>query len=244
MSHKPLSQLMMACVAAVALGTATVQAVHLNTTLEPNSSQSVVLADLLSGQVPGLTVGDKTFNEFFYSTLPGDDMPAPEDINVFGFQDDAGNFGVSFQGAFLDLPGGGPSDALLRFTVEVHPDAAAQGFRISDAHLFLGGVGLDDDSFFAVDESFQQSNQSMSAFATTLNGPQENHLSDWVFFDQNYTKLRVTKDILAIAGDDANQPARATVIDQSFSQVQIPEPTTFALLGLALFGIAAGKRQA
>ena len=245
MSHLRFSQLITICIAVAFLGAAA-SATHLSTytVLDPNSQDSVVLEDLLNGEVPGLIVGDKTFDEFFYSNLPGDDMPSADEISVFGFQDDAGHYGISLHGTFLDLPGGGPSDALLRFTVSVHPEAAERGYRISDAHLYVGGVGLGDDSFFSVDESFEQdSNETMSVFSSTLNGDQENKLSDWVFFDELFTKLRVTKDILAIAGDDTNQPVRTSVIDQSFSQEIIPEPATFGLLAIALMGIVAGRRQ-
>jgi len=244
MCHKLFSQLITTCVVVVALCAVTVQAAHID--LDPNDpSQSVILADLLPGgsQEAGIAVGDKTFSEFFYATLPGDDMPDAEDINVFAFQDTDGNFGVSFHGAFLDLPGGGPSDALLRFTVAVSEAAAAQGYRISGANLFAGGLGLGDDSFFAIDESFQENNETLNAFGTTLNGADETQLSDWVFFDELYTSLRVTKDILAIAGDNSGVPARTTVIDQSFSQVQIPEPTTIGLVALGLLGIVLGRRE-
>lgn len=230
-----------ACAAVIALSGSLAQASLIE--LTPNdSSESVTLADLISGEVMGVSVGDKNFTEFFYSTLPGDDMPKPEDINVFGFQDGDGNYGVSFHGAFIDLPENGPSDALLRFTVEVSPEAIRKGYRISDAHLFAAGIGIGDDSVFTIDESFEQSNQTMNVFATSLNGPTETKLSDWVFFDQLYTKLRVTKDIFALAGD-TNLPARTTAIDQSFSQVQIPEPTTLGLLAIGLMGVALGRKS-
>ncbi|MGI9427165.1 MAG: PEP-CTERM sorting domain-containing protein [Bythopirellula sp.] len=243
MSNKHFSHLATAFFAVIAIGVATTHATII--TLEPNnSSQSVNLADLVSGQVMGVQVGDKTFTEFFYANLPGDDMPAAEEINIFGFQDENDNFGISIHGTFVDFPDAAdtPSDALLRFTVEVSPEAAERGYRISDAHLFVGGIGLGDDSFFSVDESFQQNNQTMSAFATTLNGPREQKLSDWVFFDQLYERLRVTKDIFAFAGD-TNQVARTTVIDQSFSQEIIPEPATLGLFMIGLLSIAASKRQ-
>ncbi len=213
-------------------------------TLEPGNSLDVVsLADLVSGEFDGVMVGDKIFSEFFYSTT-GLDMPAPEDINVFGFQDNDGNYGLSFHGTFMDLPGGGPSDALLRFTVDVDPAAQEEGWRISDAHLFAGGIGVGDDSVFLVDESFQESNQTMSVFSSTL-GQGGQQLSDWVDFDQRYTSLRVTKDIFALAGQDAFLPARATVIDQSFSQdrINIPEPTSMVLMALAGLGMVASVRR-
>jgi len=243
MRHKPYCQLFAACFVVFALGLSTIQASFIE--LEPNGSGGgVVLADLLNGNVEGISVGDKTFSEFFYSTLPDDDMPAAEDINVFGFLDVDGNYGISFQGAFIDLPGGGSSDALLRFTVDVSPEAAEEGFRISGANLFIGGFGVGEDSVFAVDESFQQNNASLNAYTTTLGDSQDTQASDWVFFEENYTSLRVTKDIFALASNDSNLPARATVIDQSFSQVLIPEPATISLVVLALLGgLAVGKRD-
>ena len=170
--------------------------------LEPNNqNQSVLLSDLLNGEIPGIVVGDKIFEDFFYSTLPNDDMPEPNSISVFGFQDLDGNLGISFHGVFWDLPGGGPSDALIRFTVGVSPDGLAEGYRISDAHLFLEGVSVGPDSYLAVDESFQGINQTLNTFATTLGGPLVQDLADEVIFGELYTKLRVTKDILAFSGD-------------------------------------------
>jgi hypothetical protein len=212
--------------------------------LDPNDSdQYVLLGDLLNGELPGVVVGDKIFDEFFYSTLPNDDMPEPEDVKVFGFQDNDGNLGISFHGAFLDLPGGGPSDALIRFTVGVSRDGLAEGYRISDAHLFMGGVGVSDDSFLVVDESFQGINQMLSTYATTLGGGSSEKLSDEVFFDDLYTTLRVTKDILAIASDNATLPARTTVIDQSFSQTIVPEPATLVVFAMFGLGLASTRRR-
>ncbi len=212
--------------------------------LDPNdSNDSVLLADLLDGSVVGVVVGDKMFDEFFYSTI-GNDMPDADNINVFGFQDNYGNWGISFHGVFLDLPGNGPSDALLRFTVSVTEAAQNQGWRISDAHLFAGGVGLGDNSFFSIDESFQENSETLNVFATTLgNGPPEQQLSDGVDFDELYTSLRVTKDILAFAGANTNQPVRSTAIDQSFSQVQVPEPATAMLMLLGSLAMVGFRRR-
>ena len=44
-------------------------------------------------------------------------MPVANDVLVLGFKDPDGNWGVSFHGTFVDLPGGGFSDALIRFMV-------------------------------------------------------------------------------------------------------------------------------
>lgn len=245
MCHRLISRLATTCFVVLALGATVAQAGLI--TLAPNdSNSSITLADLLdpSGQYDGILVGDKEFTEFFYSTLPGDDMPDAENIGVFGFMDQDGNYGVSFHGAFIDLPGGGSSDALLRFNVDVSADAAANGWRISDAHLFMGGVGLGENSFFSIDESFEGLDKTLHVLRSTLTDPASLKIADTVYFDELHTGLRVTKDIFALSGDP-QQPARVTVIDQSFSQTQIvvPEPMTIGLVGIALLGIVASRRR-
>jgi hypothetical protein len=209
---------------------------------QANSATSVKLSDLIAGTngIDGITVGDKNINGFVYAPLG--DMPASSSIDVLGFRDPSGNWGVTFHGAFLDLPGGGVSDAMLRFVVNVDPAALRQGFRISDAHLFLNGVGVGPDSLFAVDESFSpDSNNTLHAFMSTINGG-GTQLSDSTVFNPTLGTLHVTKDILAIAAAEGALPARATVIDQSFSQV-IPEPASLALTMLGLIGLAAYRRN-
>jgi hypothetical protein len=203
-----------------------------------NSGTSVSLADLISGQAMGIKVGDKEFTGFSYS--PIGDMPAASNVEVLGLRDAAGNWGVSFHGAFLDLPGGAFSDALLRFMVEVSAAEAAQGWRITDAHLAIGGSGTGGpNSAFIVDETLSNG-QMLEAYVTTIGGPLQAKLTDSKIF-AGVTKLNVTKDILAIAAAGNPLPSRATVIDQSFSQTLIPEPASVALLGLsglALVGVA------
>ncbi len=126
--------------------------------------------------------------------------------------------------------------------MEVAPDELAEGFRISDAHLFLGGVSVGDNSFLAVDESFQGINQTLNTFATTLSGSLNQDLADEVFFGQLHTKLRVTKDILAFAGD-TDLPAVTSVIDQSFSQMIVPEPASLVFFAMFGLGVATARRR-
>lgn len=182
--------------------------INLTPTNGANSTTSIKLSDLIAGDpTDGIIVGDKIMNGFVYSPLG--DMPAASDINVLGFKDPDGNWGLSFHGTFLDLPGGGISDALIRFVVNVDPVALQQGWRISDAHLNLNGVGVGSpDSGFFVDESFApDSNQTLHAFSSTFAGG-TTKTSDSTTFSPPLTTLHVTKDILAIAGANSGQPAR------------------------------------
>jgi hypothetical protein len=207
---------------------------------QPNSATSVSLADLISAQ-DGITVGDKVFTGFGY--ISGGDMPGAADIQVAGLRDPDGNWGLTFQGGFLDLPGGGVSDASIRFMVEIAAPQVNQGFRIVDAHLAIHGAGVaGDESLFLVDETLSNG-QLLEAYVSTIGpGPQQTKLTDSKVFAP-VTKLNVVKDILAIAAAGNFLPSRGTVIDQSFSQ-EVPEPATMALVGLSSLALVAiGRRR-
>jgi hypothetical protein len=206
-----------------------------------NSVGSVSLAALQSDPTGGIIVGDKVFTGFSYSRIG--DMPLPADVNVLGFKDLDGNWGVSFHGTFADLPGGSFSDAVIRFAVEVSAQAQQEGWKISDAHLFLGGPGMGDESFFSVDESFLGKNETLNAYMSTIGPGTNSQLTDGTIFTTPVTKLLVTKDIFAIAANGGFQPARATIIDQSFSQTLIPEPATLGLAGLSGLAMVAIRRR-
>ena len=82
MHQNILKSLAICCVGVAAFATS---ADHAQATLvgyahlQPNDpNDSVVLSDLLNGEFLGVVVGDKIFSEFFYSTLPNDDMPDPD----------------------------------------------------------------------------------------------------------------------------------------------------------------------
>jgi hypothetical protein len=210
-----------------------------------NSTSFVALSDLLSGQVTGVAVGDKQFAGFSY--LPTGDMPVAANVKVYGFKDPSGNWGISFNGVFIDLPDATSSSATIGYQVQIDPVNTRLGWRISDAHLFLGGVGVDANSAFAVDETFQESSQSLHANVSTI-GAGSQKLIDSVLFNPTLLKLSVTKSIVATAGSGSALPARATVIDQSFSQSngEVPEPATMVLsmIGAVALMIAARHRKA
>jgi hypothetical protein len=213
--------------------------INLTPTNGVNSSTSVPLSDLVSGSVEGIEVGDKLFSGFNYSRIG--DMPPATDVNVLGFRDPAGNWGISFHGTFVDLPGGGFSDALIRYIVDIDPAFLQQGYRINDAHIFLGGVGVGTNSAFIVDESFLESNETMSVFKSTI-GPGGTQLSDSAFFNPPLTRLHVVKDVFALASNGSFLPARATVIDQSFSQI-VPEPAVLLISMIGIFAVTGCLRK-
>jgi hypothetical protein len=70
-------------------------------------------------------------------------------------------------------------------------------------------------------------------FSSTIGGTNQNKLSDFVDFSQTETSLHVSVVIFATAAENADQPARASVIDLSFSQIVVPEPSSALLMLLA-----------
>lgn len=225
--------------------------INLTPTTGSNSDTSVLLSQLLgpTPQFDGITVGDKNMSGFSYSiVLPNGDMPQANQVNVLGYKDPFGNWGLTFQGTFHDDPIGGPSDALIRYTVAIDPAFVQQGYRITDAHLFVNGVGVGSpNSEFWVDESFapdaSDSSETLHAGLSTFPGAQPLLLADSTNFIVPHTVLHVTKDIYANAATGSGQSARATAIDQSFSQTIIPEPTSLVLLLVGLIGLIGYRRN-
>ncbi len=196
--------------------------------------QSVKLNLLTENEIPGVVVGDKLFQEFIYSWT--NNMPAPENVNVTAITDSLGNFGIRFQGAFSDLPDIGQqiaSDASLSFSVHVVGENNLN--RISDAHL-ASAIFLDENnpgSFGSIDESFLGNVPSIPQTLHVLNstlGAGGRQFEDSVVFGNTYEWLNVQKDIFALASANAIAPVRMTFIDQTFSQVEIPEPSSATIL--------------
>ncbi len=182
----------------------------------------IPLSDLIGGGP--LTVGDKVFTKFFYSAT--EDMPSADAVNVIPIQAD-GNFGIRFQGGFVDLPGGSTSDALITYTVTV----ADTNRLISDAHLvgnvdLFGGEGLG-----SVTETFLP--EFPSKMLTIYDDGTNVDLTDWLDFDPPVAMLNVQKNIVLLARD-GSVSATMSFVDQTFSQV--PEPTTVTFLLLAAIG--------
>src|SRR6476469_5862623 len=203
----------------------------------------VALSTLL---VPGATivVGDKTMAGFTYS-ITGD-MPAAPLVNVIPITDNAGNFGIRLQGAFIDTTGAvGGSDALITYTV-----TAGANHLISDAHLEGNPVRLGTLGSISVTETFlplgAQGQYTMKIYDDQNVNPPK--LIDNTVFATPVKTLNVQKDILGLAKVNPSSPegpqtVTLSFVDQTFSQIVIPEPTTVALLFAGTFGFALVRRR-
>ncbi len=170
--------------------------------------------------------GDKLFDKFEYDYTG--DMPLAEDVTVTSIMDTEGNYGISFQGAFVDLYGGSASDALIRYRVSVLDPSQ----WISDAHI-SGNPYVVGSGIVQVSETFIPEEPDSAMSIHHVNPGNNIQLSDTVYFQGRYKFLYVQKDILALALTNDGSAATLSFVDQTFSQV--PEPATIVslLLGLA-----------
>jgi hypothetical protein len=212
-----------------------VSASHAGTILP--SPAPVTLSSLLA-QGATYTVGDKKFSGFSY--LATGDMPGAGGINVAPITDDAGNFGIRFQGAFVDLPSSqGGSDAFIEYMVE----ALDPNKLISDAHLAGNPTLLGTQGSISVTETFLPlgpgGEYTMKIFDDESVGQK---LADQTFFNPPVRKLNVQKDILVIATPQS-QTVTMSFVDQTFSQT--PEATTITMALISLVSLVGyrGRRR-
>lgn len=214
------------------------------------NGQTANLADLLApGSDRQFIVGDKLFT--IESFANSDQQPPVSSFTVGGFiaggpgPSGLPNIGFDLFGPFGD---GTPGDGVvhewnLQYTVEILPDFAAMGWRITDNVLTFNGSSSGDGSFARVDETV------FDFFGNTLLGnksvfdvagpPRETRLQDSLFWGApGYTKLEINKDIKMFAAH-VSDTATASFVRQEFSQ--IPSPSAGVLLGLG--GLMASRRR-
>lgn len=192
----------------------------------------VKLSDLLETG-DEIVSGDKKFDEFTYSWTG--EMPPPNMVNVVPITDEMGNFGLRFQGAFMDLfSSQGGSDALITYRVMV----LDPGRKIVDAHLAGNPELLGDTGSISVTESFTfdtTGDNFMSIFSDEGAG---DVAIDWTEFSPR-TVLNVRKDIVAFATETGS--VTMSYVDQTFSQ--IPEASTGAMMLVGTGCLAFWQRQ-
>ena len=202
----------------------------------------VILSTLTGNPEGQITVGDKKFTKFGY-TATGE-MPGAGGVNVVPIQDDSGNYGIRFQGLFMDLASSqGGSDALITYDVEV----TDPNRLISDAHIqgnpALPGPGRHGAVIIA--ETFLPLGPNGEYTMTIYDdeGVATPKLVDWVDFLPPVKSLHVQKDIGIIAVAGFTSPS-FSFVDQTFSQT-VPEPASLlmSLVGMVSLAGYASRRE-
>lgn len=202
----------------------------------PAMAETIILADLIDNN-SYIISGDKMFDNFGYTHVGN--MPSAAAVTVSDFVDPYGNYGITFQGGFIDLYGeSGASDALITYRVTVlDPNK-----WISDAHIYGNPIAIGDAAMQVAETFLPTEPDSVFLSIHHISPSGEVQRMDSVVFEGLYKSLYVQKDILAFA-KSVGSAATISMISQSFSQV--PEPSTMITLalGLALFGCFVGRNR-
>jgi len=207
-------------------------------------ARAVTLASLLTTGAT-ITVGDKTFSDFTYSTT-GSGMPAAINVNVTGINNALG-VGLEFQGNFTAFPAPTSSDALLGYNVTVN----TPGVLITDWHLSsnpsfsnnsgTGSINITDTFtgptgtpplFLTNTNDGTNGTNTLTVAATVpplnVSPPGGTASGDFV---TPVASLRVRKDMAITSGTATGTFSFA---DQIASQSAVPEPTTMVMAAFAL----------
>jgi hypothetical protein len=171
------------------------------------------------------------FSAFGYIQATGA-PPAASGVHMTAFTlpPPPGETGIQFAGAF-NAPANVTNDWVLTYTVtELTP-----GAKITDAYSSITGTNNGGTGSISVSETFTTlTGQPIGSLAANLANPTVS-----LNFGAGYTAILVTKDIDVIGGTLGSS---LSVIDQGYSSSAVPEPASFALLGIGMTGFLALRR--
>jgi hypothetical protein len=200
-------------------------------TINLGLGKSIVLSSVLQTTGKTVQIGDDVFGNFQFSYVDTDGIASDNfrasDVVLKALQD---QFGYGFS---LQMPLSASGDVVKDVVVEFSVKETDPGMPISDDHLQMDaettGKGLADTSETIFTGGFGVG--SIGSMDVNTSGA----LDSSVKFSVPECMIYVEKDILVTGNSDCRDAATICSIEQEFSQ--IPEPSTWMLVGLGLLGV-------
>ena len=186
------------------------------------SRAAVALSELIDNNA-SFTVGDLVFDQFMVSF--GGEMPGPSSINVVELEQ-SGDFGIRFQGGFLDVPADGPSFLTVSYRVTPVDGSTFLGSTLSTNTTAIGVGQVSVTSTFA-----GLPGNTLTVFDSSTAGTD---LLNTTVFDPATSELNVSFTIDAQSTQGA---VTVSFVDQTFNQSAggvIPEISSMAGWSLTL----------
>ncbi|MGD2063162.1 MAG: PEP-CTERM sorting domain-containing protein [Nitrospirota bacterium] len=217
-------------------------------------AQAISLTDLVAGG--SITAGDKLFDQFEVLFEDTSDFHAvnTDNIDVTGLADNGSGYGLRFDVLNDEFyVNGDDLYAYTDFSFAFHVSVLDPLYKIDDASLEINaGWGFLSDGFNDLGSYVLENIGTapllddlgvLDAERSILDNTETYPPGGSATFDPQ-SEIWVTKNILVWAQDSTDYAFLAG-FDQRFSQVPIPEPSTWLLMGLGLASLwGAGRKMA